>query len=85
MNSLTFNPGGEECHCELRSACKPLRAHSIFSSTSSSLHSGLTHLGYDEVTRENHGTDSVYTCAFGQDNEGDANQSVYSIDMLFLY
>ena len=83
-NLLIFNPGGEECYCELRSAFEPLRAHSIFPSTSLSLHGSPARARDDGVACEDHGPAPGYTCAFSQDNERDANQLVCSIDILFL-
>jgi hypothetical protein len=67
------NSGGEGRYRELRSARETFRAHSIFSSTSSSLHISPTHTGDDEAARENHGPDSLYSCTFDQDNEREAN------------
>jgi hypothetical protein len=37
-----------------------------------------------EFTCEDHGPDPLYTCTFRQDNERDANQLVYSINIPFL-
>jgi hypothetical protein len=71
---LLFISGGERCYRELRSACEPLRAHSIIPSTSQSLHSGHTHTRYDRVACEDYGPDSLYSGAFDQDNEGEADQ-----------
>jgi hypothetical protein len=70
---ITFDSGSERRYRELRSARETFRAHPIFPSTSSSLHISLTHTGDDGATRENHGPDSVYSCAFDQDNERGAN------------
>ena len=66
--------GGERCYRELRSACETLRAHPIIPSTSQSLHGSHTHTGYDGVTCEDHGSDSLYSCVIDQDNEGEADQ-----------
>jgi hypothetical protein len=68
-----FNLGGKGRYRELRSARETFRAHTTFPSTSSSLHSSPTHARDDGAIRENHGPDSVYSCAFNQDNEREAN------------
>ena len=81
---ITFGSGSEGRYRELRSARETFRAHPIFPSTSSSLHSSPTHAGDDGVARQDHGPDTLNYCAFDQDNEGNANQLVYSIDMLSL-
>jgi len=65
--------GCERCHRELRSACESLRAHSFFSSTSQSLPSNPTRARVNGVARKGHGTDSVYSRAFDQDNQGEEN------------
>ena len=70
---IIFNSGGKGCYRELRSAPETSRADPIFPSTPSSLHISPTHGGDDGATRENHGPDSVYSCAFDQDNEREAN------------
>ena len=80
---ITFDSDGEGCYRELRNARETFRTHPIFPSTSSSLHGSPSHAGDDGVTRENHGPDSVYSCAFDKGNEGEANQLVYSINTLF--
>jgi len=79
---ITFDSGSEGRYRELRGARETFRAHTIFPSASSSLHISPTHAGDDGSTRENHGPDSVYSCAFDQDNERGANKLVYSIDIL---
>ena len=70
---ITSDSGSEGRYRELRSAREAFRAHTILPSTSSSLHGSPTHPGDDRGTRENHGPDSVYSCAFDQDNERGAN------------
>jgi hypothetical protein len=70
---VIFNSGCERCHRELRSACESLRAHSFFSSTSQSLPSNPTRARVNGVARKGHGTDSVYSRAFDQDNQGEEN------------
>jgi hypothetical protein len=70
---IIFNLDGEGRYRELRRARETFRAHPIFLSTSSSLHISPTHAGDDGATRENHGPDSLDSCAFDQDNEREAN------------
>lgn len=70
---ILFNSDSEGCRRELQSALETFRAHSIFPSTSSSLHISPTHTGDDGATRENHGPNYVYPCSFDQLNEGEAN------------
>jgi hypothetical protein len=70
---ITFDSGSEGRYRELRNARETFRAHPIFPSTSSSLHISPTLAGDDGVTRQNHGPDSLNSCAFDQDNEGEAN------------
>ena len=72
---ITFDPGCEirHGHRELRSPRETFRAHTIFPSTSPPLHSSPTHAGDDEVTRENHGPDTLNSCTFDQDNERGAD------------
>jgi hypothetical protein len=70
---IIFNSGGEGRYRELRSARETFRAHPTLPSTSPPLHISPTHAGDDGSTRENHGPDSVYSCAFDQDNEREAN------------
>jgi hypothetical protein len=79
---IIFNSGSEGRYRELRSARKTFRAHTIFSSTPSSLHVSPTHTRDDGATRENHGPNTLNFCVFDQDNQRESNQLVYSIDIL---
>ena len=72
----TFVLGGERYYRELRDAHQPLRAHSIIPSTYQPLHNSSARTRNDGVAGEDSGPSSLYSCAFDEGHEGEANKCV---------
>jgi hypothetical protein len=81
----TFILGGERCYRELRNAHQPLRAHSIFPSTSQPVHNSSTRTRDDGVAGKDSGPSSLCSCTFDEGNEGEANQCVDLFQYSFFY
>lgn len=59
----TFDTGGKRCYLELQNACRSLRAHTSFPSTSQLAHSNPTHARDDRVACENSCTSFTFFSA----------------------